>query len=278
MLEKDIQKHIYDNPSLLFPGKLIQEKAMEFSVQGKRIDLLFVVDGQHHIVELKRTMLNREHIGQVVEYYCRLKDYLEEPDLKMILATAGAPSWARHLSDLGIRFVKLDWAEHGDEVSSNTISLKDADLFPQAFFQEGKETKAPLIPVGSKPPSILNSRVEVGSHGEEWVSVESLNKSQFASYFGAPTREAISVFSAAISDINVPCMVQRRGDNALIFVPQEFQGRKTNKNLATLWPRVGASPKVRVMPEPEEYYSPERANEFRLRIQRRYEILRDKNG
>lgn len=277
MLERDIQKHLYENPSMLFPGKVIQEKAMEFSVQGKRIDLLFVVDGQHHIVELKKTMLNREHIGQVVEYYCRLKDYMEEPDLKMILATAGAPSWARHLADLGIRFVKLDWAEHGGSPATDSISIKEADLFDQAFLQETSQRAAPRDTSG-KPPSILNPKMEIGSHGEEWVSMESLNGSQFASHFGTPTKTALSVFSEAITESSVPCLVQRRGDNALIFVPQAFQGRKTNKNLATLWPRVGSNPRVRVMPEPEESYSHEKANELKHRIQRRYEALLKRNG
>lgn len=41
MRERDIQDYLFMNPEVLFPGKSIQEKAREYSIQGKRIDLLF---------------------------------------------------------------------------------------------------------------------------------------------------------------------------------------------------------------------------------------------
>ena len=50
MKERNIQDYLYANPEVLFPSGNITEKLREYSIHGKRIDLLFVVDGcsLHH--------------------------------------------------------------------------------------------------------------------------------------------------------------------------------------------------------------------------------------
>jgi len=68
MREKDMQDYLYDHPEVLFPDQIIQEKAREYAIHGRRIDLLFAVDGVRYIVELKAIPLQRDHIGQAVEY------------------------------------------------------------------------------------------------------------------------------------------------------------------------------------------------------------------
>ena len=69
MIERYIQDYLFANPGILFPGQKVQEKAREYQVQGKRIDILFAVEGARYIVELKKVPIKREHIGQIVEYY-----------------------------------------------------------------------------------------------------------------------------------------------------------------------------------------------------------------
>src|SRR5713101_6348401 len=102
MRERDMQDYLYEHPEVLFPGRRVQEKAREYSIHGKRIDLLFVVDGMRHIVELKAIPLARDHIGQVVEYYGLMKSYLNEANLRMILVAPSVQEWrAKYLEELG---------------------------------------------------------------------------------------------------------------------------------------------------------------------------------
>jgi RecB family endonuclease NucS len=93
MKERNIQDYLFANPEVLFPSGNITEKAREYSIQGKRIDLLFVVDGVRYIVEIKNVPIQREHIGQVVEYYGLMKQYMKDANLAMILVSSSIPAW-----------------------------------------------------------------------------------------------------------------------------------------------------------------------------------------
>lgn len=108
MREKEIQDYLYEHPEVIFPESLVQEKAREYSIHGRRIDLLFVVDGIRYIVELKAIPLQRDHIGQVIEYYGLMKEYLNESNLRMIVVSPSIPSYrAKYLEELGIRCIQL---------------------------------------------------------------------------------------------------------------------------------------------------------------------------
>lgn len=103
-----MQDYLYDRPEVLFPDRVVQEKAREYAIHGRRIDLLFVVDGVRYIVELKAIPLQRDHIGQAVEYYGLMKSYLKEANLRMILVSPSVPAYrAKYLEELGIRCVEL---------------------------------------------------------------------------------------------------------------------------------------------------------------------------
>jgi RecB family endonuclease NucS len=58
MREKELQDYLYEHPELLFPGSCVQEKAREYTIHGRRIDLLYVVEGVRYIVELKGARLS----------------------------------------------------------------------------------------------------------------------------------------------------------------------------------------------------------------------------
>lgn len=108
MKESDIQNYLYAHPEVLFPTGNITEKAKEYFIQGKRIDLLFAVDGVRHIVEIKNVPIQREHIGQVIEYYGLMKEYMRDAKLSMILVSSSIPSYrAVYLEELGIRCVEI---------------------------------------------------------------------------------------------------------------------------------------------------------------------------
>ena len=122
MQERDLQNYLFNNPKVLFPGKNIQEKAREYSIHGKRIDLLFVVDGVRYIIETKAIPLKRNHIGQIVEYYGLMKEYLQEANLKMILVSPSIPKWrSLFLEELGIRCVEIAKVPE-NEIEANNIS------------------------------------------------------------------------------------------------------------------------------------------------------------
>jgi hypothetical protein len=108
MNERNIQDYLFASPEVLFPSGNVTEKAREYSIQGKRIDLLFVVDGIRYIVEIKNVPIQREHIGQVVEYYGLMRQYMRDANLAMILVSSSIPAWrAAYLEELGIRCVEI---------------------------------------------------------------------------------------------------------------------------------------------------------------------------
>ena len=116
MKERNIQDYLYANPEVLFPSGDITEKAREYSIHGKRIDLLFVVDGVRYIVEIKNVPIQREHIGQVVEYYGLMRHYMKDANLSMILVSSSIPAWrAAYLEELGIRCVEIPTVPTTDE-------------------------------------------------------------------------------------------------------------------------------------------------------------------
>jgi len=129
MKEKDIQNYLFENPEYLFPKKIIQEKAKEYLIKGKRIDLLFRVDGIRYIVEIKKAAIRREDIGQILEYYGLMKTYLKESNLKLILV---APYWNKwqitYLEELGIRCVEFDIS-----LIENNSDIKESQTFQSNF-------------------------------------------------------------------------------------------------------------------------------------------------
>jgi hypothetical protein len=147
MKEIDIQDYIYTNPEILFPIGKITEKAREYSIHGKRIDLLFVVDGVRYIVEVKNVPIQREHIGQVIEYYGLMRHYMQDNNLAMVLVSSSIPPWrAAYLEELGIRCVEIPsvpTTEHERkriQKESSTYSKK-AKYKTEAEFAFGNEAR-----------------------------------------------------------------------------------------------------------------------------------------
>jgi hypothetical protein len=108
MLEKELQDYLFSHPEVLFPGLYVTEKQKEFCIEGKRIDLLFHVDGVRHIVELKAVPLTREHVGQIAEYYGLMRTRYTDAEFKLTLVAPSIPAYRSALLEtIGIRCVEV---------------------------------------------------------------------------------------------------------------------------------------------------------------------------
>jgi hypothetical protein len=133
--ESVLRDYLYDHPEILF-DRPVTHKQREVRIDGKFIDLLFEVEGVHHIVELKRDSITREAVGQVLEYYGRLRNMHPERKYKVVLAAPSIPKYRSiPLEEHGIRCVEIP--------------------FPTEFIPEPLATIPPLVEV-SRVRSALN--------------------------------------------------------------------------------------------------------------------------
>ena len=125
MKEKLMQDYIFSNPEYLFPGKTISKQQKEHYIEGKRIDLFFIVESINYIIELKAIPLNKEHIGQVIEYYGLMKTKHPHGDFRMILVSPSILPWRRiYLEEIGIQCVEFDVAAldvHKEAINKNDV-------------------------------------------------------------------------------------------------------------------------------------------------------------
>lgn len=107
-LERDLRDYLFENPEVLFPDQVIEQKRREVYIEGRFIDLLFEVQGTHYIIELKRDTIRRETIGQIFEYYGLMRRCHKTANFKMILVAPSIPDFRRiPLEEFGIRCVEV---------------------------------------------------------------------------------------------------------------------------------------------------------------------------
>lgn len=109
MLEKDIENLIAEHPDDIFPGEGFRLVSQQYTVEGKRIDILFEDKWNRKvIVEVKRGILSREASGQVAEYYGLLKSRNQDEFYEMILCANIIPKERRlFLENIGIECKEL---------------------------------------------------------------------------------------------------------------------------------------------------------------------------
>jgi hypothetical protein len=161
MTEKELQNYLYENPSVLFPGQAINEKSKEYYIRGKRIDLLFMVENTRYIVELKAIPLNREHIGQVVEYYGLMKEYLNDTNLRMMIVSPSIPSWkSAFLEELGIQCIEYDLSLPIDRTNLNDAQIvkdkKKINTILTAIHKLSENSKYEISIVNSNDPPTMH--------------------------------------------------------------------------------------------------------------------------
>jgi hypothetical protein len=109
MLEKDIENLVAEHPDDFFPGEGFKLIEQQYSIEGKRIDILFKDKlNRKIIVEIKRGILSREASGQVVEYFGLLKSKNQDEYFEMILCANVIPKERRDfLEHIGIECKEL---------------------------------------------------------------------------------------------------------------------------------------------------------------------------
>ena len=123
MSERDLQDYLFENPDVLFPQQVINSKRREVFIEGRRIDLLFDVEGVQYIVELKRDTIKRETVGQIFEYYALMRMSSTTANFKMILVAPSIPAYRRlPLEEFGIRCVEI---QHPPSTIEERIDLKE---------------------------------------------------------------------------------------------------------------------------------------------------------
>jgi len=73
------------------------------------------------------------------------------------------------------------------------------------------------------------------------------------------------------------CLIKKRNDDALIYVPPERREASRNKNLLTLWAE-GTGVRMRIMPEPEEMYDASNREAYLKRLQHLRGKMRSQAG
>jgi len=123
MLERDLQTYLFENPDVLFPNQIVSQRRREVYIEGRRVDLLFEVDGTQYIIELKRDTIKREDVGQVCEYYGLMRLSKPTAKFRMVLVAPSFPKYRRiPLEEMGIRCVEV---EHPPESKHEQIELRE---------------------------------------------------------------------------------------------------------------------------------------------------------
>jgi hypothetical protein len=122
MSERDLQDYLFENPDVLFPNQVVNSKRREVFIEGRRIDLLFEVEGVHYIVELKKDTIKRETVGQIFEYYALMRMSASTAQFRMILVAPMIPDFRRlPLEEFGIRCVEI---QHPPSPADGGVELK----------------------------------------------------------------------------------------------------------------------------------------------------------
>jgi len=112
MLEKDIENLIAKYPNEFFPDENLTLISQQYTVQGKRIDILLEDKYKRKIiVEVKRGILTREASGQIIEYYGLLKNENQDSIYEMVLCANIIPNERKlALENIGIECKELGLA------------------------------------------------------------------------------------------------------------------------------------------------------------------------
>lgn len=153
MLEKDLENLIARYPEEFFPGQGLKLVAQQYSVGGKRIDILFEDKHQRKvIVEVKRGVLSREASGQIAEYYGLLKAENDDQFLELVLAANVIPPERRKfLETIGIECKQLGIARVSEIASKYGYAFSDEVIHPGNAVKE--------VPVGYEPMSKSSNSV-----------------------------------------------------------------------------------------------------------------------
>jgi hypothetical protein len=127
VLEKDIENLLAQYPNDFFPGEQFSLISQQYSIEGKRIDILFRDKlNRKIIVEVKRGILTREASGQIAEYYGLLKSRDQNEYYELILCANIIPKERRvFLEHIGIECKELGIAYISEVAKNHQYTFSD---------------------------------------------------------------------------------------------------------------------------------------------------------
>lgn len=104
MLESDMEYLISKYPKEFFPKLNLLSPRRQFSISGRRIDILFKNEKDEEIIiEIKKGILSREAVGQIAEYYGLLKARGINNKIHLLLCANTIPNERKcFLQEIGI--------------------------------------------------------------------------------------------------------------------------------------------------------------------------------
>jgi hypothetical protein len=179
MLEKDIENLIAQYPEDFFPNEGFSLISQQYSIEGKRIDILFEDTLKRKIiVEVKRGILTREASGQVAEYFGLLKSKNQDSFYEMVLCANVIPKERRlfleHIGieckELGIAFIseiakKRNYTFIDDRSTFSTPEIQPRKTSQEIPELENDEISVWLFQANPQRYDILNSLsdIEIGN-------------------------------------------------------------------------------------------------------------------
>lgn len=110
MLEKDIENLIAKYPEEFFPNKTLKLQGQQIKLGSYFADIIFEDKNKDlAVVEVKRGILSREAIGQIMDYYGVLREENPSKNIKLILAANVIPKERTMFlaEKLGIDFLEI---------------------------------------------------------------------------------------------------------------------------------------------------------------------------
>jgi len=155
MIERDIENLIARYPDEFFPNEGFKLISQQYSIEGKRIDILFEDRlNRKIIIEVKRGILSREASGQIAEYYGLLKSQHQNDFYEMILCANIIPKERRlFLEHIGIECKEIGVGYISEVAKKHQYSFLDE--------QSSSEITAHTILQQDSCESIINDDEEI---------------------------------------------------------------------------------------------------------------------
>jgi predicted nuclease of restriction endonuclease-like (RecB) superfamily len=110
MLEKDIENLLARYPDEFFPNQNLTLKGQQVKLGTNYADLVFEnPKGELVIIEIKKGLLKREALGQVIEYYGLLREIESDRNIELILVANVIPKEMAVFprERLGVEFIEI---------------------------------------------------------------------------------------------------------------------------------------------------------------------------
>ena len=139
MLEKDIENLIANYPDEFFPNEGFKLIGQQHTIEKRRIDVLFEdKHGRQIVVEVKRGILSREASGQILAYYCLLKQANPLNNYELILCANIIPQERKlFLVNAGIDCKEIGLSKITEVADKyNYTFIDDSPAYAKTKFEE----------------------------------------------------------------------------------------------------------------------------------------------